>query len=108
MLADREHSFVVGDISVVCWAKDGNSDFQDSFLAALCGESQSYSTAEVQDIAGKLCKAEYVSFDVSKLDKDCEFYVLGLSGSRARVSVRFFYRIALGICWRMSSDTKSG
>ena len=49
-------------ISVVCWAKDGNSDFQDSFLAALCGESQSYSTAEVQDIAGKLCKAEYVSF----------------------------------------------
>lgn len=96
MLADREHSFVVGDISVVCWAKDGNSDFQDSFLAALCGESQSYSTAEVQDIAGKLCKAEYVSFDVSKLDKDCEFYVLGLSGSRARVSVRFFYRNSFG------------
>lgn len=96
MLADREHSFVVGDISVVCWAKDGNSDFQDSFLAALRGESQSYSTAEVQDMAGKLCKAEYVSFDESKLDKDCEFYVLGLSGSKARVSVRFFYRNSFG------------
>lgn len=96
MLADREHSFVVGDISVVCWAKDGNSDLQDSFLAAVRGESLSYSTAEVQDMAGNLCKAKYVSFDESKLDKNCEFYVLGLSGSKSRISVRFFYKNSFG------------
>lgn len=96
MLADKEHSFVMGDISVVCWAKNGRGAYQNDFIAALRGESKSYSTAEIQDMTSKLCKGDYVSFNENELDKDCTFYVLGLSASKSRIAVRFFYEDSFG------------
>ena len=96
LLADRDRVARMGDATVVCWAKDGNTAYQnlmDSFAFDL---PSPYTPDELIHTVRSLCRGERVQFDESRLDPEMEFYILGLSPNAARLSVRFFLRNSFG------------
>lgn len=93
LLADREHVYRVGDTTVVCWAKTGETAYQDAFQMFF---SDFYSEADLKKLIGTLCQGNPVVYDGTRLDPNMEFYILGLSPNAARLSVRFFLRNTFG------------
>ena len=93
LLADRDHVYRVGDATVVCWAKTGETAYQDAFQMFF---SDYYGEAELKKLIGTLCQGNPVVYDETMLDPNMEFYILGLSPNAARLSVRFFLRNTFG------------
>ena len=100
LVSDREHSFRVGDTTVLFWAKDGRSAYQDLFLGAMLGESPSYSEGDIANLIKHLLQGDPPQYDEAlsqlNLDLGMDFYVLGLAPNAARLSVRFFLRNSFG------------
>ncbi len=96
LLADRYHVYSMGDTTVVCWAKQGGSAYQNFLGWACFGQELSYSAADLQGILRKLCAGNSVEFEEEKLSPEMEFYILGISPNAARLSVRFFLRNTFG------------
>ena len=93
LLADRDHVYRVGDATVVCWAKTGETAYQDAFQMFF---SDYYGEAELKKLIGTLCQGDPVVYDETILDPSMEFYILSLSPNAARLSVRFFLRNTFG------------
>lgn len=93
LLSDRDHVYRVGDATVVCWAKTGETAYQDAFQMFF---SDYYGEAELKKLIGTLCQGDPVVYDETMLDPNMEFYILGLSPNAARLSVRFFLRNTFG------------
>ena len=96
MLADREHLIRVGDTTVLFWAKDGKSAYQDLFSAFALGGTSKYDAGDLLNVVQALFRGEKPNFDEAKLDPNMDFYVLGLAPNAARLSVRFFLRNTFG------------
>ena len=93
LLADRDHVYHTGDTTVVCWAKTGETAYQDAFQIFF---SDYYGEAELKKLIGTLCQGNPVVYDETRLNPNMEFYILGLSPNAARLSVRFFLRNTFG------------
>lgn len=96
MLADREHLIRIGDTTVLFWAKDGKSAYQDLFSAFALGGTSKYDAGDLLNVVNALFRGEKPNFDEDKLDPNMDFYILGLAPNAARLSVRFFLRGAFG------------
>ena len=90
MLADREHLIRIGDTTVLFWAKDGKSAYQDLFSAFALGGTSKYNAGDLLNVVNALFRGEKPNFDEASLDPNMDFYVLGLAPNAARLSVRFF------------------
>ena len=93
LLADRDHVYHTGDTTVVCWAKTGETAYQDAFQIFF---SDYYGEADLKKLIGTLCQGNPVVYDETRLNPNMEFYILGLSPNAARLSVRFFLRNTFG------------
>lgn len=96
MLADREHLARVGDTTVLFWAKDGQSAYQNLFTSFALGGTSRYSAADLADMVKTLFQGKSVLYDETKLNPNMDFYILGLAPNAARLSVRFFLRNTFG------------
>lgn len=96
MLADREHLIRIGDTTVLFWAKDGKSAYQDLFSAFALGGTSKYDAGDLLNVVQALFRGEKPNFDEARLDPNMDFYVLGLAPNAARLSVRFFLRGTFG------------
>lgn len=96
MLADREHLIRVGDTTVLFWAKDGKSAYQDLFSAFALGGTSKYDASDLLNVLNALFRGEKPNFDEARLDPNMGFYVLGLAPNAARLSVRFFLHNTFG------------
>lgn len=96
LIADREHNFRIGDTTVLFWAKDGRTAYQNLFLGAMLGETPSYTPGEIAGMVKSLLKGDVVSYDETQLDRDMDFYILGIAPNAARLSVRFFLHNSFG------------
>ncbi len=96
LLSDKERVQRIGDTSVVCWAKNGNTAYQDLFSFSFFGKKCSYTETELIKMTGDLCRGVPVQFEESLLSSDMDFYVLGISPNAARLSVRFFLHNSFG------------
>jgi CRISPR-associated protein Csd1 len=96
LLSDRDHVWRVGDATVVCWARDGGSAYQN-FMGWCCfGQEPSYDVNDLRQMVRRLCQGEPVTYSQEKLDPNMDFYILGLSPNAARLSVRFFLKNTFG------------
>ena len=111
LLQEDKHRSIIGDMAVVYWAENGQTEYQDFFAEAMDLQPKN-SKAEYEDLFAEMMDpqpgAEDVLNDVfkrlqRKASVDTEdvrdklslsecFYVLGLAPNTARLSVRFFYR----------------
>lgn len=96
LLADREHTLLLGDTTVVFWAESGEDAYQDAFEMLLGGDDKLYTDMELWNKTKKLMQGEPVLWDETRLDPATNFYILGISPNAARLSVRFFLRNTFG------------
>ena len=96
MIADREHVCRIGDTTVLFWAKNGQSAYQDLLFGSLFGDVPSYTTGDIFHMVRSLLQGKPVQYDETLLDPNMDFYVLGISPNAARLSVRFFLRNSFG------------
>lgn len=98
LLADKEHVHRIGEVSVVCWAKNGESAYQDFIDWALFdqGEKQPPELDMLHQAMKNLCDGVPAEIDSELLNPDMEFYILGISPNAARLSVRFFLHNSFG------------
>lgn len=96
LIADREHTFRMGDTTVLFWAKNGQSSYQDLLFGALFGEVPSYTPGDIANMVRSLLQGKPVQYDKDLLDPNMDFYILGISPNAARLSVRFFLHNTFG------------
>lgn len=94
LLADSRHTVCAGKTTVVFWAEDGESAYQDFFGTALNGES--ITDDDLRAILTALTQGKRVDWAGVPLESRTRFYILGLSPNAARLSVRFFLQNSFG------------
>lgn len=96
LLADREHVCRIGDTTVLFWAKNGKSAYQDLLFGGLFGDGPTYTSGEIAGMVDDLLQGKPITFDETLLEPNMDFYILGLSPNSARLSVRFFLHNTFG------------
>ncbi len=96
LLADRKHVKVIGNTTVVYWAKDAEPQYQDVFAALFDGEDDTVSSEELNALMESVAAGKPYKFDGLPVSPDNDFFILGISPNAARLSVRFFYRRSFG------------
>ncbi|MEG1578571.1 MAG: type I-C CRISPR-associated protein Cas8c/Csd1, partial [Oscillospiraceae bacterium] len=98
LLADRAHTQLVGDTTVVFWSEAGDTESQDAFGGILNGVSDEVllEDSDLTRIFRAVSKGNPVDWSVLTLKAETPFYVLGLVPNAARLSVRFFLRDSFG------------
>ncbi|MCL2842373.1 MAG: type I-C CRISPR-associated protein Cas8c/Csd1 [Oscillospiraceae bacterium] len=104
LLADREHTQLLGDMTLVFWAKGGESAYQ-SFFGAMLGKNEDEMTdSSLKAAMTSLAKGETTKWAGVEINPATPFYILGLSPNAARLSVRFFLQNSFGaIAQRMKA-----
>lgn len=96
MLADREHIQRIGDTTVLFWAKSGQPAFQTAFSAWAFGNPSLYDAGDLSKMLADLLKGKPVQYEDTLLNPNMDFYILGLSPNKGRLSVRCFLRNTFG------------
>ena len=103
LLADKSNVQLVGDTTVVCWAKGADPAYQRFSSAVLFGGQPTGLTDN--DLRAALKRlANGLPCDDLGVDPNREFYILGLAPNAARLSVRFFLRDSFGVLMKNVND----
>ncbi len=96
LLADRSHVKVIGNTTVVYWAKSAEDQYQDAFAALFDGANDGVTDADLNALMESVAAGKPYNYDGLPIIPDNDFYILGISPNAARLSVRFFYRRSFG------------
>lgn len=96
LIAEKSHSYHIGDTMVLCWADGGEREYPGLMGYFMFGADSPYSEKELADMVGKLLEGNRVEIDECKLDPERPFYILGISPNAARLSIRFFMQNSFG------------
>lgn len=94
LLSQKEYVFQFGDTTVVFWAKDGETAYQDAFMWSI--EPPKDNQESIKNVFDNLRKGKVIDIQGIELDREQKFYILGLAPNAARLSVRFFYENSFG------------
>jgi len=97
LLADREHTQHLGDMTLVFWAKGGEVAYQDAFTAMFGGGEGEITDSNLKATMTHLANGQSTKWADIEISPETPFYVLGLAPNAARLSVRFFLRDSFGI-----------
>lgn len=97
LIADKEHTRLVGDTTIVTWSNGGKAAYQDLFETMVYGTKDADAEGfDLTLILDAVSKGNFIEWSGADLDPDTQFYVLGLAPNAARLSVRFFYTSTFG------------
>ena len=96
LLSEREHVKVIGNTTVVYWAKGAESQYQDVFAALFDGDSNELSNTDLNALMTSVAAGKPYDYNGLPLKPENDFFILGISPNAARLSVRFFYRRSFG------------
>ena len=99
LLADRTHVKLIGNTTVVYWAKNAGEQYQDVFAALLDG-MDTVTDDTLDALMSSVAAGKPYDYNGLPLDPENDFFILGLSANAARLSVRFFYRRSFGVIVR--------
>lgn len=95
LLADRRHTQIIGDMTVVYWSKHAITAAQD-VIAARLGNAEESKMHGWDEIIRQIQKGLTVDIDGEILEKSEPFYILGLAPNASRIAVRFFEKNTFG------------
>lgn len=95
LLADRRHTQIIGDMTVVYWSKHAITAAQD-VIAARLGNAEESKMHGWDEIIQQIQKGLTVDIDGETLEKSEPFYILGLAPNASRIAVRFFEKNTFG------------
>lgn len=90
----------LGDTTVVYWAEGGSPAYQELFRTEMDdADTQSIADAkvEIKGVLDYLTHGKPVDIQGFKLDPGVQFYILGISPNKTRLSVRFFLQDNFGV-----------
>ena len=98
LIADAQHTRLIGDTTVVYWAGKDSTAAQDVFRGMVLGDDDGNQMTDdtLDAILQKVQNGEAISYHDIDLPYDNPFYILGLSPNAARLSVRFFLQGSFG------------
>lgn len=96
LLSDKNSCTILGDTTIVYWAKEGEDIYPTVFNAVT--EPTPDNQGLVNGVFKNLAEKKSIAVDIveKELSVDQPFYILGLSPNAARLSVRFFYQGSFG------------
>lgn len=86
----------IEETTVLFWAAGGQQAYQSFPVASLFGVPANYAFSDLKDVVHKICSAKPIDFDETRLNPNIDFFVLGLSPNKGRLSVRFFLKNSFG------------
>ncbi|MDO4804279.1 MAG: type I-C CRISPR-associated protein Cas8c/Csd1 [Lachnospiraceae bacterium] len=95
LVNDREHSKRISDTTIVYWAEDAETGYQDVWGDGFFGDGN-ITSVKLNTIAEDIRKGKAVSFNDALLYGDTKFYVMGIVPNAARLSVSFFAEGSFG------------
>lgn len=91
LLADRSHSQIIGDTTIVYWSEHGISACQD-FMMSFWGNHAGIDDHTLDTIVTHMRNGLPVDLEGVEISPDEPFYILGLAPNAGRISVRLFWR----------------
>lgn len=95
LLRQTDHVQRIGDSTVLCWAQNGESTYQNALMQMVYGENE-LTEQDLFAVMQKISEGEPVDWEDKTLNPNMKFYVLGLAPNAARLSVRFFLQDSFG------------
>ncbi len=97
LLSDDGHHKQLGDSTTVFWAKAKNDEnaYVD-FMSQLLDGTDEHEEDKLLLAMSHIAAGEQAGYMETDLNPDVPFYILGLSPSVARISIRFFYNGTFG------------
>ncbi len=97
LLSDDRHHKQIGDATTVFWAKAKNDEnaYVD-FMSQLLDGADENEEDKLLLAMSHIAAGEQAGYMETDLNPDVPFYILGLSPSVARISIRFFYSGTFG------------
>lgn len=91
LLADKSHTQIIGDTTIVYWSEHGISACQD-FMMSFLGNNAGIDNYTLDTIVTHMRNGLPVDLEGVEISPDEPFYILGLSPNGSRISVRLFLR----------------
>lgn len=92
LLSDSTHHRQIGDATTVFWAKtQKNENGYADFMSQLLDGADENEEDKLLMVMSHIAKGEQVDYMEKELNPEIPFYILGMSPSVARISIRFFY-----------------
>lgn len=96
LIADDKHCKVIGDTTVVYWAADGETAYQDVFSDTFFDDDGTIDDETLNYLFTYIQDGQPFDFNGVPVHPENPFYILGLAPNAARLSVRFFLRDTFG------------
>ncbi len=96
LIADKAHTVMIGDSTVVFWAEDAQTVYSDAMAAFLGGESAVMTNRDLRSFMLTIAEGRTADWDGMPLHPDNRFFILALAPNAARLSVRFFLQDSFG------------
>jgi len=94
LLSQRNYIFTLGDTTILFWAEDGETVYQDLFKGSM--EPTEDNQEALRGVFSNLQEGRGIDVDGIQINPDQRFFILGLAPNAARLSVRFFYQNHFG------------
>ena len=96
LLADREHTKIIGDTTMVYWAEEESEAAQDLLCGMLFGDENKMTDDLLDAVLKKVQAGAAIDYEGVAISYANPFYILGLAPNAARLSVRFFLQGSFG------------
>mgnify|MGYP000845785924 FL=1 len=96
LLADREHTKIIGDTTMVYWAEEESEAAQDLLCGMLFGDEDKMTDDLLDSVLKKVQAGAAIDYEGVAISYANPFYILGLAPNAARLSVRFFLQGSFG------------
>lgn len=97
LLSDITHHKQIGDATTVFWAKTNkNESVYAGFMAQFFDGADEDEEDKLLSVMSHIARGEMANYKETELNPDIPFFILGLSPSVARISIRFFYGNTFG------------
>lgn len=96
LLADREHTKIIGDTTMVYWAEEESEAAQDLLCGMLFGDEDKMTDDLLDAVLKKVQSGAAIDYEGVAISYANPFYILGLAPNAARLSVRFFLQGSFG------------
>lgn len=102
LLADKNHNEYMDGVTIVYWAMNSNEKDEDIYHSLIFGSSDSMDEEHTEKMIEDLLKdakqanLSNKQLDISYIDSDVDFYIIGLKPNTSRLSLKFLYKRKFG------------
>ena len=102
LLTDKNHNEYMDGVTIVYWAMNLNEKDEDIYHSLIFGSSDSMDEEHTEKMIDDLLKdakqanLSNKQLDISYIDSDVDFYIIGLKPNTSRLSLKFLYKRKFG------------